>query len=34
MLNKTAKACKINGFSGLVLCFSLYFHFIKAPAHS
>ena len=34
MLNKTAKARKINGFSGLVLCFSLYFHFIRAPTHS
>lgn len=34
MLNKTAKAFGINGFSGLSLCFTLYFHFIRAPARS
>ena len=32
MLNKTAKAFEINGFSGLSLCFTLYFHFIRVPA--
>lgn len=34
MRNKTAKAREIKGFSGLILCFPLYFRFIKAPAHS
>lgn len=34
MRNKTAKAREIKVFSGLILCFPLYFRFIKAPAHS